>query len=323
MNIGILASETSWYFRDLERAAATLGHHCERLDFARLVSRCLSTQQEISAPTSANPSTILTSVELSSVESRVTPPQYRAELAAVSRHTRRIDVILVRTMPPGSLEQVVFRMDLLARLEAAGIPVINPPKSLECAVDKYLTTARVQGAGLPVPDTIVCEHEDDAMDAFVKLGSDVVVKPLFGSEGRGIVRVSDPDLAHRTFRTLMRLDSVLYLQKFVNHAGFDVRVLVLNQRVVGAIRRHSADDFRTNVSRQAIAEHHQPTAKEVDFALRATACTGAFIAGVDLLYDRDGRCFVIEVNAVPGWQAFSRVTGIDVASTLIAEIITM
>ena len=120
------------------------------------------------------------------------------------------DVILVRTMPPGSLEQVVYRMDVLARLQEAGTPVVNSPKALECAVDKYLTTARLQAAGLPVPQTIVCEHEDDAMAAFEKLGEDVVVKPLFGAEGRGIVRVTDPDLAHRTFRTLMRLSAVLY-----------------------------------------------------------------------------------------------------------------
>ena len=60
------------------------------------------------------------------------------------------------------------------------------------------------------------------------LGGDVVVKPLFGAEGRGIVRVSDPDLAFRTFRTLERIQSVLYLQQFIEHKGFDVRILVLD-----------------------------------------------------------------------------------------------
>ena len=232
----------------------------------------------------------------------------------------RFEVILVRTMPPGSLEQVVFRMDLLARLESAGTKVVNSPKSLECAVDKYLTTARLQSAGLPVPETVVCEHEDDAMSAFEQLGGDVVVKPLFGSEGRGIVRVSDLDLAHRTFRTLMRLDSVLYLQRFIDHGGCDVRILVLDNRVVGGMRRRSPHDFRTNVAREAVAEPHEPTPREIDFALQATATTGAFIAGVDLLYDREGHCYVIEVNAVPGWQAFHRVTGIDVATKLIARL---
>ena len=322
LNIGILASESSWYYRDLERAALSLGHTCERLDFARLIAKNLSTHNSVTfpgpSPQMGLENGIASQDNLETLNAiRPTNPQ-TAETTA-SLHSR-FDVILVRTMPPGSLEQVVFRMDLLGRLEAAGTKVINSPKSLECAVDKYLTTARLQSDGLPVPETIVCEHEDDATSAFNHLGGDVVVKPLFGSEGRGIVRVSDPDLAHRTFRTLMRLNAVLYLQKFINHGGFDVRILVLDDHVLGGMRRRSANDFRTNVARDAIAEPHQPTPLEIDLALRATATVGAFIAGVDLLYDADGRCYVIEVNAVPGWQAFGRVTGIDVATELLNQL---
>lgn len=279
MKIGILANEGSWYFSDLQRAAGTLGADCTRLDFERLVARIGSQGESVCRGAAGLP----------------------------------FDVVIVRTMPPGTLEQVVYRMDALGRLAAAGTRVINSPKSLECAVDKYLTTARLSAAGLPVPETIVCEHEDDALIAFEELGGDVVVKPIFGAEGRGIVRVSDPDLAHRTFRTLMRLDAVLYLQRFIDHEGFDVRVLVLNGQVVGGIRRRSPHDFRTNVARSAIAESHAVTSREADLALQAVEITGAYIAGVDLLYDRQGTCYVIEVNAVPGWQAFTKTTGIDVA----------
>ena len=322
MNIGILASESSWYYRDLERAALSLGHACKRLEFSRLIANNLSTINGLTfsrTTTEAGHDDEIASDRnhTNSVKSALIDSKPANAPESLQSH---FEVILVRTMPPGSLEQVVFRMDLLGRLEAAGTKVINSPKSLECAVDKYLTTARLQEAGLPVPETIVCEHEDDAMSAFKQLGGDVVVKPLFGSEGRGIVRVTDPDLAHRTFRTLMRLDAVLYLQKFIDHGGFDVRILVLDKRVVGGMRRRSVNDFRTNVARNAIAEPHQPTSREIELALRAAVTTGAFIAGVDLLYDADGQCYVIEVNAVPGWQAFGRVTGIDVASELINRI---
>jgi predicted ATP-grasp superfamily ATP-dependent carboligase len=158
------------------------------------------------------------------------------------------------------------------------------------------------------------------MEAFDALERDVVVKPLFGAEGRGIVRVSDPDLALRTFRTLERIQAVLYLQKFIPHEGFDVRVLVLDGRAVGAIRRRSADDFRTNVSRNGRPEAHDLTANETELALRAVEATGSRFAGVDLLYDRAGQVYVIEVNAVPGWRAFQRVTGIDVAALVIASL---
>src|SRR5690606_38830919 len=142
---------------------------------------------------------------------------------------------------------------------------------------------------------------------FGVLGGDVVVKPLFGAEGRGIVRVSDPDLAFRTFRTLERIQAVLYLQQFVEHEGFDVRVMVLDGGILGAMKRRSTGDFRTNVARSAVGEPHELTDVEADLARRASAATGATFAGVDLLYDRAGRCYVLEVNAVPGWRAFARV----------------
>ncbi len=305
MNIGILASEGSWYYRDLERAALARGHACRRLEFERLVAR-------VGKADFGLPIFDFGLKDEDALESSSSNRKSKIE------NPKSLDLLLVRTMPPGSLEQVVFRMDVLGRLAAAGTKVINSPKSLECAIDKYLTTAKLHEAGLPVPDTIVCEHEDDALAAFHQLGGDVVVKPLFGAEGRGIVRVSDPDLAHRTFRTLMRLSAVLYLQRFIDHEGFDVRVLVLEGQPLGAIRRRSPNDFRTNVSRNAVAEPHEATAREIDFALQAASVTGAFIAGIDLLYDRAGNCYVIEVNAVPGWQAFAKVTGIDVAEKLLA-----
>jgi glutathione synthase/RimK-type ligase-like ATP-grasp enzyme len=86
-------------------------------------------------------------------------------------------------------------MDVLHRLEARGVPVLNPARALEVCVDKYLATARLEAAELPVPPTAVCQDADSALEAFAALGGDVVVKPLFGSEGRGMVRISDPELA--------------------------------------------------------------------------------------------------------------------------------
>jgi ribosomal protein S6--L-glutamate ligase len=284
MNIAVLGNAGSWYVADLRRAAASRGDRCRRLDYQQLSAGVVAGDRALWAP--------------------------EGDLL-------RLDALIVRTMPPGSLEQVVFRMDALLQLEAAGVAVLNPPKAIECAVDKYLATARLAAAGLPVPDTLVCEDADVALSAFERLGRDVVVKPVFGSEGRGILRVSDPDLALRTFRTLERLSAVLYLQRFVEHEGFDVRVLVLDGAIVGAIKRRSASDFRTNVSRHAAAEPHDVTGRETDFALRATSTVAARFAGVDLLYDRAGTCYVIEVNAVPGWRAFSRVTGIDVAARVL------
>ncbi|MDA1165882.1 MAG: RimK family alpha-L-glutamate ligase [Planctomycetota bacterium] len=290
MRIGILGNEGSWYGVDLGRAAAERGHDCVRLDFPLMAVSC---------------------GETSAANRIVSSGEY---------DLTTLDAVIVRTMPPGSLEQVVFRMDALARLTATGVTVVNSARSMECAVDKFLTTARLEAAGLTVPATVTCQDSEAAMEAFDRLGGDVVVKPLFGAEGRGICRVSDPDLAFRTFRTLERTGAVLYLQKFIRHPGFDVRVLVLDGELLGAMRRYSTDDFRTNVSRSAKTATHIPTSDETSMALLATETVGARIAGVDLLYDETGRCFVIEVNAVPGWRAFSRTNNVDVAGRLIDSL---
>jgi ribosomal protein S6--L-glutamate ligase len=336
VNITILGNEGSWYVEDLQRAAEGRGHRCWRVDFHRLASSVVGMSTGVACDESS---------------------------------LSEMDAVLVRTMPPGSLEQVVYRMDVLGRLEASGVQVMNSPRAIECAVDKFLTTSRLAAAGLPVPRTVVCEESEQALEAFHFLGGDVVVKPLFGSEGRGILRVCDPDLAFRTFRTLERIDAVLYVQEFIPHAGYDIRVLVLDGEIVGAIRRTGAGrgeegkrgrgeeekrgrgdsmtnalffppspvppvpaeagavapgnglpDFRTNIARQGIAEKHHPTDLEADFSLRAAAAVQARFAGVDLLYGPDGRAYVLEVNAVPGWRAFGQATGIDVADRVIASL---
>jgi ribosomal protein S6--L-glutamate ligase len=287
MRIAILANPQSWYRRDLERAAIARGHAVQWVPFAGLwadVANCACGAQDQQLRPGA------------------------------------VDAAIVRTMPPGSLEQVVFRMNLLAVLEAQGVQVLNGPKALECAVDKYLTTVRLAAAGLPVPRTIVCENAEAALVAFEQLGGDVVVKPLFGGEGRGILRVSDPDLALRVFKTLERINAVLYLQEFIQHEGFDLRVMVLDGRVLAGMRRVSGGDFRTNVSRSARPEAARVAPREEEWALRAAAAVGARLAGVDLLYSRNGAGYVIEVNGVPGWRALANVSGCDVASHVIESL---
>lgn len=287
MKIAILGNSGSWYVDQLLQAAQSRGHAASQVEFTRLTSHLGAAGLEVTT-------------ELDSL------------LAA--------DAVIVRTMPPGSLEQVVYRMDVLLQLQQAGKIVLNHPRAIECAVDKFLTTSRLAAAGLPVPRTIVCESAEDGLAALVRLGGDVVVKPIFGAEGRGIMRISDPDLALRAFRVLERLQQVLYLQEFIEHPGYDLRVLVLNGEVLGGMRRSNADDFRTNVARNGIATLHQPTAEEANWALQAARTVHACFAGVDLMYDLAGRCYIVEVNAVPGWRAFERVTSLPVAERVICYL---
>jgi len=292
VRIAVLCNPGSWYLDDLARAATLHGHQCMEVRFPQITAT-------MAAGTIADTDEVVNDVG--------------GQLAEA-------DAVIVRTMPPGSLEQVVFRMDALARLEHLGITVINSPRAIECAVDKYLATARLLAAGIPVPPTVVCESSESALAAFESLGGDVVVKPIFGAEGRGIVRVSDPELALRTFRTLERIDAVLYLQAFINHGGHDDRVLLLDGEVIGGMRRHSQNDFRTNISQQGLAESWTPGTDDIRLARTAATATGTCLAGVDLITTPDGRRLVLEVNAVPGWRAFARVNSIDVADRLVTWI---
>lgn len=278
MHYAVLCSPDSWYLKDLRRAGAG---RCE-----------------------------ITAVNFRDLVAQLVAPAPR--FLAGPLDLADCDAVLVRTMPPGTLEQVVFRMDLLARLEAAGKLVVNPPKSIEMAVDKYLASARLAAAGLTTPRTMVCQTHEAALAAFEALGGDVVLKPLFGAEGRGIARLNDPALAERAFRMLAQMGAVLYLQEFIPHDGCDLRVLVVGERM-WAMRRANPLDWRTNVSRGAIAEPWELTAELAALSRRATDAVGALVAGVDLLPGRDGKLYVLEVNAVPGWQALSRTLQVDIA----------
>jgi ribosomal protein S6--L-glutamate ligase len=166
---------------------------------------------------------------------------------------------------------------------------------------------------LPVPQTVVCQRADDALVAFEQLGGDVVVKPLFGAEGRGMIRVSDPELAWRSFRAIEQTGGVLYLQRFVRHAGWDLRAFVIGGRVVAAMKRTARGDWRTNVAQGGTAERDELALTERNLAVEAAAAVGAVIAGVDLLPGPNGEMYVIEVNAVPGWRALAPACGFDVA----------
>ena len=222
------------------------------------------------------------------------------------------DLVLVRAMPLGSLEQIIFRMDALWAAQQNGARVVNNAKALEAAIDKYLSLVRLQQAGLPVPSTFVCQSAAMAMDWFEANQMDVVVKPLFGGEGRGIFRVSDTDLAWRSFRALERTGATIMLQEFLDHQNQDFRILMFGERRFSIVRKN-ANDWRTNVSRGAVAESCQLTEKQLSIAERAKSVLGLDFAGVDLVSDCNGRDFVLEVNAVPGWDGVAKATKANIA----------
>lgn len=278
MRVAVLCAADSWYFRDLLRAAG------EQLQIEALSFSALRRTTGGGSP--------------------------------VSDALTEFDAVLVRTMPPGSLEQVVFRMDCLGQAAADGLTIVNSPRAIEIAVDKFLCSSLLDRAGLDTPRTVVCQTYEQAMEAFHTLGQNVVIKPLFGGEGRGITRVEDEAMMLRAAKMLEQLGAVHYLQEYVPHHGCDQRLLLIGSQVLG-IRRCNALDWRTNISRGAKAEPLEVTDELVDLARRAAGAVQTEIAGVDILPAADGRQLVLEVNAVPGWKALATTLNTDVAAMVL------
>jgi len=292
MQIVILNAGTGWHTEELCRALAERGHVSRVLPYEGLLAR-LGTERGAPPRLSVGPSEMFDA-----------------------------DAVLARIIPAGSLEQMIYRVDALHWIEKRGVPVMNSARTIERSVDKFYTTALLQEAGLPTPDTVVCEDANEAMAAVAAMG-DVIIKPLFGSMGHGMVRVSDPDVAFRVVRSLEQLRIVFYVQRVVDHGSRDVRVFVIGGRVLGAIERRAPDGhWRTNVSLGGAARPFDLPPAWEDLALRAAATIGADYAGVDLLPSRDGSVFVLEVNGIPGWQGLKQATGIDVAGAIVEYLVS-
>ncbi len=274
--VGVLGASGSWHTRRLLAALAARGHE-----------------------TLAIPATRLRSEVSERGDVHVLGPE-DAVLNA-------LDLLLVRGLPRGSLEQVIFRMDALHILVEHGVRCVNSPRAIERTVDKSWAGALLARAGVPTPPTVVCERYDGAMRAFERLGGDIVVKPLFGAMGNGIVRVEDRDVAHRVFRALELERTVYYVQRTIEPAGRrDLRALVVGGEVVGAMERKT-DSWRANIARGALPRAIALSADERSLALAAAAAVEADVAGVDLLVASDGEIVVPEVNGIPGWQALQSV----------------
>lgn len=287
MEVAILGGGQGWHFAELDRALRARGHQARVVRVSALVAHIGD------------------------------GPRLGADGVAL----QDVDAVLARSIPAGSLEQVIFRVDALHWLERLGIPVMNRAATIERTVDKFYTSALLEAAGLPTPRTVVAERTEDAMTAFRALG-DVIVKPLFGSGGRGMVRVSEEEIAHRVFRALDLERAVYYVQEALPHEGRDIRAFVVGDRVVAAAWRCS-DGWRTNVSQGGRVERAELRPEWHDLSVRAARAVAAEYAGVDLLPLPDGRVFVLEVNGIPAWQGLQSVTDEDVAAAIVEHLEAM
>jgi RimK family alpha-L-glutamate ligase len=247
------------------------------------------------------------------------------------------DAVFVRGIAGGTFEQVTLRLGILHALRECGVPVYNDARAIERSVDKSMTSFLLNRHGVPTPPTWAAESTACAQRVLMReaaAGRQVVLKPLFGSQGKGLRRLGAAGQSRAqaqaggTFKPLPSLRAyqhVAYLQRYVDGGahGFDWRVLVVGGRAVAAMRRTGGNGWIHNFAQGATCEPAILDDTLADIAVRATAALGLDYAGVDLIPDPDdaARPLVLEVNGVAAWRGLQSVTSQDIATLLVDDLL--
>ena len=230
--------------------------------------------------------------------------------------------VFVRGVPGGTLEEVVFYLDILHALRELNVFVYNDARAIERSVDKGMTSFLLNKAGLATPPTWVGNHVHHAYSFIrqqLELGCKVVIKPLFGSQGKDLQLITEPgDMTDFTL-----YNRVYYLQKYIETGikdAHDWRLFIIGGQVVAAMRRQSSN-WITNV---AAGGKCYPAVLDEKFAEIANAAVRAIrmqYGGVDVICDRDGNLWVTEVNSIPAWRGLQSVSGVIFAERLVAHFL--
>lgn len=234
------------------------------------------------------------------------------------------DGVFVRGVPGGTLEQVVLRLDYLHALKLLGVPVYNDGRAIERTVDKAMTSFVLARAGIATPATWVTESSAEARDIAARAtagGHELVIKPLFGSQGAGLKRVSHV----AALPSAAEYDGVYYLQRYIEPAAdgwHDWRVFVIDGSAVAAMTRHGKD-WITNVSQGGRCEPVDLAERDDlrSLAEHAVAALEMDYAGVDLIRDREGRTHVVEVNGIPAWKGLQSVSRVNIAQRMVDDFL--
>jgi len=219
-------------------------------------------------------------------------------------------------------------LDLISQLERYGIPCVNSRECIEVCADKYRTYLRLQEIGMNQPKTVLIPNdEEDAVDRAAEqldFKFPMVLKTLQGSKGVGVLLVETERSLQSQVSLIYKIDPFcdILLQEFIE-SDYDVRVMINNKRIIGAMRRNKIlDDFRSNVSQGAETEKIKLTDVEQEACLRAAKAVNGEWVGVDFMpaknRDKD-EPFLLEVNHSPGTQGISDILKEEVTEIVIAD----
>jgi ribosomal protein S6--L-glutamate ligase len=218
-----------------------------------------------------------------------------------------------------------FGLAVVQQFELAGVVVVNTAQAIATSRDKLRGLQMLMKHGVPVPKTVMLLSADDIAPAVEFLGGlPVIVKMRQGTQGVGVMLIENMGSLESLVATLWGLGQNLLLQRYVKEcAGKDLRVVVVGDRVVGAMSRQARPgDFRANIHRGGEGTLVSIDAETERIAIAASAAMGLQVAGVDLLVSESGPQ-VLEVNSSPGFEALERTTGVDIARLILEHAFSM
>ncbi|MGC8982497.1 MAG: ATP-grasp domain-containing protein [Desulfurococcaceae archaeon] len=220
-----------------------------------------------------------------------------------------------------NLDTFLKRLGVLEALSMQ-VPMINNPTASFIARDKFRCLLRLHLSGLPVPETLVTENPFSAM-RFIEKRAIAVHKPIVGSLGLGSMLISNADLAFYVTRGLKNIGMPSYYQVYLDKPGYDYRVFVVGDNVIGAMKRVSSS-WKTNIAQGArgvpIKESEEPEVYAL--ALKSVKVLGLDYAGVDIAFDmKTQKHYILEVNAFPHWEGLRRATGVNPPELIVDYLI--
>lgn len=223
-----------------------------------------------------------------------------------------LDAIFVRDLGPATKNDVSFRFDILCQLEGLGIAVINSPDSIAKAANKYVSSYIFRKNGITTPRTVVTNCPDEALSSLASFGT-CVTKPVFGYKGIGVECLRNDDKGILKLKTLMEKNGLVYIQEFIANPGRDIRVFIVNNKVVGSIYRIAPHgSWINNLSQGGTAKPCKLTDEQEKMSLKASKVIGTTYAGVDII--EGDKPYVIEINGTPSGKGIFEATGVDVTA---------
>ena len=217
-------------------------------------------------------------------------------------------------------------LDNVSQLQSAGFFVVNTIEAIESCHDKFRTAVMLEEADIPTPKTSIITDPDLALAAHEEVGGQfpVVLKTVSGAGGRGVFIIDSSVSLKSTVSAFFESNSEeeLLIQQYVPING-DIRVLVLNGQVIGAMNREKVkNDFRSNASLGASVDEADVTDEIKEMALNAAKAMGCYYCGVDIaIQKRNRKPYVLEVNTSPGSKNVEDALNKNIIGQFVDEII--